>query len=72
MNSLRGLCAGDFPLWKKGTKGDLQTLSTLQREKSPSIPLFQRGKWDTEITYQTSIVIFNKLLLIGCNSQRQI
>jgi len=60
-----GLFACDFPLWKRGTKGDLRSLSTRKRGKSPSIPLFQSGKWHAKITYQTSIVNFNKLL--GCH-----
>ena len=72
-----GLFACDFPLWKRGTKGDLRSLSTRKREKSPSIPpsarsgqaLFQRGKWHTKITCETNIVNFNKLL--GCQRAYQ-
>jgi len=63
------LFAWDFPLWKRGTKGDLRSLSTRKRGKSPSIPLFQSGKWHAKITYQTSIVNFNKLL--GCHRAHQ-
>ena len=63
------LFAWDFPLWKRGTKGDLRSLSTRKRGKSPSIPLFQSGKWHAKITYQTSIVNFNKLL--GCHRAYQ-
>jgi len=63
------LFAWDFPLWKRGTKGDLRSLSTRKREKSPSIPLFQSGKWHAKITYQTNIVNFTKLL--GCRCAYQ-
>ncbi len=59
-----------FPLWKRGTKGDLPSVSARKRLKSSSIPpsarsgqaLFQRGKQRTEIACQTHIVNFNKLL----------
>jgi len=37
------------------------------RRKSPSIPLFQRGKWATEITCQVNIAKCNKLPVV-CRS----
>jgi len=63
------LFACDFPLWKRGTKGDLRSLSTRKREKSASTRLFQRGKRDAEITCRTNIVNFNKLP--GCHRAYQ-
>jgi len=38
------LIACSFPLWKRGTKGDLQSLSTSERQKIPLDPPFPKGE----------------------------
>ena len=36
--------ATHFPLWKRGTKGDLRTLSKVKRQKIPLDPPFAKGE----------------------------
>ena len=63
------LIASHFPLWKRGTKGDLQSYEggfavviEPQTLKIPLNPPLQRGKSHIEIPYQTNSANFNKLL----------
>ena len=43
-NLLQGMALEDFPLWKRGTEGDLKPMALAKPCKSPLTPLLQRGE----------------------------